>query len=822
MKTAAALGSRRGVSASPHLVQARHTMPHAIAHRFGFLLIGGLLLSLLLATRAAGQQPIEFNRHIRPILSDKCFGCHGPDDEHREADLRLDQRETATRAVDGNQAIVPHHPEQSLVVMRIESEDEYERMPPADSGKSLSKEQIALLRQWIAQGASYEQHWSYIPPRRPAVPQVAATHWPRNDVDCFILARLEREGLSPSPPADHVTLIRRLYQDLLGLPPTPDEAAQLPAGFSDTEYEQVVDRLLASKHFGERMAMYWLDLVRYADSVGYHGDQEHAITPYRDYVINAFNDNMPFDQFTIEQIAGDLLPDATVDQKIASGYNRVLQTSHEGGVQIKEYLAKYSADRVRNLSSVWMGGTMGCAECHNHKYDPYTQRDFYSLAAFFADVDDLQTFRGGNTIVTARLPEMDVLSPTDRERLDGLERQMQQLQQTVSEVADSEQSSELQQQIASIKQEMTRIRSRQRRTMITAAIEPRTMRILPRGDWLDDSGPVVTADVPQFLPPLGVDGRTATRLDLARWLVRPDNPQTARVLVNRLWYLMFGAGLAPSLDDHGSQTEPPSYPQLLDYLAVELVESGWDVKRLIRMLVVSRTYRQASLESESVRERDPQNRLFARQGRWRLPAESVRDTILRASGLLNEEVGGDSARPYQPDGYYRHLNFPERTYRADKDQSQYRRGVYVHWQRQFLHPMLLAFDAPTREECTAKRSTSNTPTAALTLLNDPSFVEAARVFAQKIMTQGGDDVSQRIRWAWKQALTGEPAPREVELLTGLYDRARAEYSQDVAAAGELIEVGNYPVAEQLDVVELAAWTTVSRAIFNLNQLITRN
>ncbi len=743
---------------------------------YGFLLIG--LAGIGPSAAAAVPERVEFNRDIRPILSDKCFACHGPDANHRKADLRLDTEAGARADLGGHAALVPGKPQESAVIARITSPKRGQRMPPAKSGKELSPREIELIRLWIEQGAVYQPHWSFIPPHRPTLPAVKDTAWPRGDIDRFILARLEANGLKPSPEADRVTLIRRLSFDLTGLPPTPAEVEAFLTDLRRDAYERLVDRLLASPRYGERMTTYWLDLVRYADTVGYHGDQEHHISPYRDYVIKAFNDNRPFDRFTTEQLAGDLLPDATTEQRIASGYNRLLQTTHEGGAQDKEYLAKYAADRVRNLSVVWMGATLGCAECHDHKFDPYTQKDFYSLEAFFADIQERGAYRGPDTSPTKRPPEITVPAPLDP--------------------------------------------ARKQLTMITAAVNPRTIRILKRGDWMDESGEVVAPAVPHFLSPLPVAGRRATRLDLARWLTAPEQPQTARVFVNRVWYLLFGAGLCRSLEDTGAQGEWPTHPDLLDHLAVAFRESGWDVKGLVRRVVLSRAYRQSSLETPLLRERDPENRLFARQGRFRLPAEMVRDNALAVSGLLVERLGGPSARPYQPDGYYGQLNFPRRTYKADTGSGQYRRGVYVHWQRQYLHPMLNAFDAPSREECTAQRPVSNTPLAALTLLNDPSFVEAARTLAARVIHEGGTDAGERVRRAWRLVLSRPPAEREVAALERLYRQNRAQYAADPAAADQLIHIGLAPPADGVAAAELAAWTAVARAILNLNETITRN
>ncbi len=738
-------------------------------------LLPSLAITLTAFFAEAGK--IQFNRDIRPILSDHCFACHGPDASHRKAGLRLDTREGAVADLDGYSAVAPGAPTQSKLIARIATDDEDDLMPPPETGKPLNDGEKKRLRDWIAQGAEYEAHWAYLPPKRPALPSVSDRAWPSGAIDRFILARLESANLPPSPPADAATLARRLHFDLTGLPPSPRLAKRLAK--SPETYSRVADELLASPRFGERLASYWLDLVRYADTVGYHGDQDHAITPYRDWVIKAFNDNLPFDRFTAAQIAGDLLPNATVNQKIASGYNRLLQTSHEGGVQKKEYLAKYSADRVRNLSNAWLGATMACAECHDHKYDPFTQRDFYSLAAFFADVNDDQTFKGTNTLPTKREPEMKVVSPL-----------------AVSS-------------------------AKQTRTMVTGRIQPRPIRILPRGNWMDDSGEIVAPAVPHFLPALSAKGR-ADRLHLARWLSSPGNPLTARVFVNRLWYLFFGSGLSRTLDDTGSQGEWPTHPALLDWLAVEFVESGWDIKRLVRLIVTSSAYRQSSLVTPQQLELDPDNRLIARQGRFRFPAETIRDNALALGGLLNDRMGGQVAKPYQPAGYYAPLNFPKRAYEADMNANQYRRAVYVHWQRQFLHPMFRAFDAPTREECTAQRPVSNTPLAALTLMNDPTFIEAARGFALRILNEAGSTDRQRLGWAWQTALGREPSQEEFTVAKAFLGDIRQRYESDPDAANELLAVGMLRLPPGLAKPEAAAWTVLGQALLNLSETITRN
>ena len=740
-------------------------------------LLPSLAINFTAFVADAGE--IQFNRDILPILADKCFACHGPDDSHRKADLRLDTREGSLADLGGYAAVAPSAPGKSELLIRITTDDEDDLMPPPDTGKQLNADEKKLLRDWIAQGGVYEAHWAYIPPTRPVVPSVSDRAWPSGAIDWFIMARLESENLLPSPQADPATLARRLHFDLTGLPPSPGLAERLANDQSPEAYTRVVDELLASPRFGERLASYWLDLVRYADTVGYHGDQDHAITPYRDWVIKAFNDNLPFDQFTAEQLAGDLLPNATVNQKIASGYNRLLQTSHEGGVQMKEYLAKYSADRVRNLSNAWLGATMGCSECHDHKYDPFTQRDFYSLAAFFADVNDDKTFSGTNTLPTKREPEMQVVSPLAVSRA-GLTR-----------------------------------------TMVTGRVKPRTIRVLPRGNWMDDSGEIVAPAVPNFLPALKAKGR-ANRLHLAQWLVSADNPLTARVFVNRLWYLFFGSGLSRSLDDTGSRGEWPTHPALLDWLAVEFTGSSWNIKHIVRLIVTSSAYRQSSLVTPQLREHDPENRLFARQGRFRLQAETIRDNALAVGGLLNDQMGGQAAKPYQPAGYYAPLNFPQRTYKADVNSNQYRRGVYVHWQRQFLHPMFRAFDAPTREECTAQRPVSNTPLAALTLMNDPTFIEAAKGFALRILNEAGSTDRQRLAWAWHTSLGREPSNDELTVARVFLGEMRKRYQTDTNAAAELLTVGMMQMPSGVAKPEAAAWTVLGQALLNLSETITRN
>ena len=771
------------------------------------------------ATHVNAEDTPRFNRDIRPILSEKCYSCHGPDSGTRQADLRLDLEAGAHES-----AIVPGDANASDLIARVSSSDPETQMPPPDSKRPpLTAAQIELLRKWINAGAKYEPHWAYLPPTRPTVPEVKRLTWPRNDIDRFLLAAQEQHGLSPGPEADRITLVRRVYFDLTGLPPTPAQVDEFANDPRPDAYEQLVDRLLASPAFGERMATWWFDLVRYADTVGYHGDQDHRITPYRDYVIKSFNDNLPFSQFTIEQLAGDLLPNPTMWQLIATGYNRVLQTTHEGGAQDAEYRAIYLADRVRNFSETWLAGSMGCAQCHDHKFDPYTQDDFYSLQAFFADVDEYGSFQpvGGNELPTQRPPEMLAWTLPTYEKCKPLDEKIAKLEASLSGLFKGKWEVR-QKELVELKQQRAGLEAEFVPTMITKAVPPREIRILPRGNWMDRSGPVVQPHTPHFLKQLDTAGRRANRLDLANWVVSRDNPLTARVVVNRLWKLYYGAGLSKLLIDIGSRGEAPPNQDLLDFLAIDFMDHNWDLKYMIRQMVTTSAYRQSSLPRPEADTIDPENRLLAHQSRFRLEAEQIRDNALLVSGLLVNKLGGEIVRPYQPAKYYAALNFPERDYTPSSGDDQFRRAVYTHWQRQYLLPFLLAFDAPTREECTAQRPVSCTPTAALVLLNDPSFVEAARALAARVLTSAPADETARIHWAWRQVLGRDAQPAEAAVLSQLLANHRSQYASDPKAAEAILTVGISPQPKEIDKAELAAWTSIARVLLNLNETITRN
>ena len=1038
---------------------------------------------------------ISFNRDIRPIMSDTCFRCHGPDKSSRMANLRLDIRDEALQPMkDGTVPIVPGDPDKSGIVQRVFATSAAKRMPPQFAHKDLTEKQKQTIRQWVAEGAVYEGHWAYSQLNRPAVPQVPGA---TNPIDAFIQDRLAKEGLKPSPEADRRTLIRRVTLDLTGLPPTPEEVRAFEHDRSANAYEKQVDRLLASPRYAEQQAMHWLDAVRYADSCGFHGDNIFPAWPYRDYVLRAFRDNMPFDRFTREQLAGDLMPDATLDQKVASAYNRLNRTSAEGGIQPKEYLAKYGADRVRTVSVVWLGSTMGCSECHDHKFDPFKSKDFYSMKAFFADLEEtgLVPDRGekawgtklelptpeqtdqreqldariaglktklaalpaptsdqekdlaarwksgalawhferpeeahslhgavlniyndkpvdsliyvqdtgaaslhpnrtpGNGLVVASGPNPDnetyvvTLRPgagswtelgidvvedeslpgnrisrgADRFLLTGVEAVLQEPGQqprkldfftalgdkttdngmpataaidndpetgwgvglgessdpflalrfaekvattpesrmvvtlrhdstayrravigrfrlalssgeyswpadgtSAKRVKDkdtpetapsssglspdvrtglgepqekrkpvqknaireyfewsSPETAPLRAELDRLEGQRSILNSQIARVVTAVAVTPQETRILPRGNWMDESGQIVEPAIPEFLWKLDTGGRRANRLDLANWIVSDRNPLTARVMANRFWREFFGTGISKSVDDLGSQGEWPTHPELLEWLASEF-KHDWDVKHLIRTIVLSQTYRQSSLPTPELLTRDPENRLFARQSRFRVDAENVRDTALEVSGLLQNRFGGPSVKPYQPDGYMATLNFPKREYSASRGPDLYRRGVYTLWQRTFLHPSMLNFDAPSREECTVNRVTSNTPLQALDLLNDPIYVEAARVFAGNALLNGGANFGRQLNWIFNAALDRAPSKQERAILAGLYRDNLKRFTASPEDAKKFVSVGDSPVPDRVKVPQLAAITTVTRAVLNLHETITRN
>jgi cytochrome c553 len=819
----------------------------------------------LVPLACAGAAEVSFDRDVRPILAEHCFACHGPDAAAREADLRLDTRDGAIADMAGTRAVVPGNVGASELVTRIRSTDDDVIMPPPSMNKPLTDAQKATLERWIACGAEYEGHWAYRPLVRPAMPAGASAE--TNPIDAFVDATLAARGITPAAEADRITLIRRLFFDLTGLPPEPAEIDAFVADTRPDAYERLVDDLLASPHHAERMAAWWLDLVRYADSVGYHGDQEITMWPYRDQIIKAFAANMPFDQFTRDQLAGDLLPDATREQRITAAYNRLNMMSAEGGGQDKEYHARYAADRVRATSGAWLGSTVGCAECHDHKYDPFTTRDFYSLAAFFADVAEKGIYHGANghgtwgEMMRLPTPEQEAKQreleaklaampmPAEAPRDDASAHSNDDVpngddEKTTDNKSEDKKASEsgkpdkkkvrrkdasaqpldpVATARANIQAELDAVIKAQVTMPMTVSTTPRVVRVLPRGNWMDDSGEVVLPATPGFLPAAGggEEGRR-TRRDLADWMTSPENPLVPRVLANRLWAIAFGEGLSRRLDDHGAQGEPPSHPRLLDWLACELRDEGWDLRRVLRTLVTSRAYRRSSIPDAAHLKADPENRLLVRQNRHRVDAENVRDVALAAAGLLERSIGGPSIKPYQPEGYWDYLNFPQRTYKPDTGSALYRRGVYVHWQRQYLHPALMVFDAPSREECTARRPRSNTPLQALVLLNDPQFVEAARALAAKTLAEAGPDPLARASFMLRRAIGRAGGDAEIAVIADLAERQRDVFRGDPAAATDLLGVGAAANPSGIDPVELAAWLTAARVVLNLGEAYTRN
>jgi hypothetical protein len=776
--------------------------------------------------RLLGDSPtgrsIDFSRDIRPILSDNCFRCHGPDDKQRKAKLRLDVR---AEALGHGSVIVPGNPAKSEIIERVSSEDPQVRMPPAKAGKRLQARQIELLRQWIEGGAKWSEHWAFVKPERPALPAVQDAGWARNAVDTFVLARLERAGLRPSPEAAKTTLIRRATLDLTGLPPTPAEVDAFLADTSSTAFERVVDRLLASPRFGERMAQDWLDAARFADTHGYHIDSGRDMTRWREWVIRAFNHNLPFDRFSVEQLAGDLLPGATVEQRIASGFNRNHMINFEGGAIPEEYHAAYIVDRVNTTATVWLGLTVACAQCHDHKYDPVTQKEYYQLFAFFNNVPEngLDGSRG-NAAPAIKAPSIE-----QQEQLDRLTAAIAEVQQQLKKQMpkpDMGQVKTLNDRLAKLQKDRADLEQHVPTTMVMQEMpSPRDTFLLVRGQY-DKKGAKVRAGVPAFLPAIPKDA-PANRLGLARWLIDPANPLTARVSVNRYWQMYFGTGLVKTAEDFGSQGEWPSHPELLDWLATEFQTTGWDVKRLQRLIVTSAAYRQSSAATPALLAQDPENRLLARMSRLRLSAEAIRDQALAVSGLLNGVIGGPSVSPYQPAGLWEELtarldgkNWTAQSYVQSKGQDLYRRGMYTFWKRTAPPASLATFDAPDRETCTVRRPRTNTPLQALVLLNDPTYVEAARKLAERMMTEAGSP-ADRITLAWRLTSARRPSSAELAVLLKVFDQQLAVYQKDKPAALKLLSVGESPHNPRLDPAELAAWSMVASMILNLDEVVTR-
>lgn len=763
---------------------------------------GGWLLSAT-ATHAA-EPPVDFARQIRPILANNCFRCHGPDKGAVQAGLRLDTREGATAETEsGSHAIVPGKPEASELIARVSHTDGSIRMPPPESGKTLTAAEVELLQRWIQEEAPYRGHWAFIPPQRPPLPPaVSQPSWVRNPIDAFVLARLDREGLQPAPEADRYTLIRRLSLDLTGLPPTLAEVDQFVADQSPEAYEKQVDRLLASLAYGERWARVWLDLARYADSAGYAQDPPRTIWRYRDWVIRAINSNLPFDQFTIQQIAGDLLPNPTEDQLIATAFHRNTMTNSEGGTDDEEFRNVAVVDRVNTTLAVWMGLTMGCAQCHDHKYDPISQEEYFRLFAILNNTEDAD--RGDEA------PNLVTFTPEEEQRKKQLQTEIAELETTPAEPAKLK---ELKQQLAGLTGTPT---------PIMRELPPgkrRTTHIQLRGNFLNKAQEVAPG-VPAAFHPLP-DGAAPNRLALAQWLVDERNPLTARVTVNRYWEQLFGIGLVETSEDFGLQGEPPSHPDLLDFLATELLRLKWDIQQWIKLVVTSATYRQSSRVAADLAQRDPHNRLLARGPRFRLSAELVRDQTLEASGLLSRKLYGPPVRPPQPNLGLNSAFGGSTDWTTSAGEDKYRRGLYTTLRRTSPYPSLITFDAPSGEFCTLRRIRTNTPLQALVTLNDPVYVEAAQALARRLVREGGATVRERTAYGVRLCLGRMPDEREWQRLLALYEQALTKFQQSPQDAVPMATIPLGPVPDGMDAAELAAWTVVGNVLLNLDEFLAK-
>ncbi|MCA9171012.1 MAG: DUF1553 domain-containing protein, partial [Planctomycetales bacterium] len=722
-----------------------------------------ILFSGTLLCGAEEPDRIEFSRQVLPILSGKCFTCHGPDAKHRKGDLRLDLEDAAKES-----AVVAGDADASELIARITSDDEDLHMPPAATGKVVSPEEIEILRNWINAGAPWSQHWAFIPPAPVPVPQVDS-NWPQNEIDHFVLARLQAESLQPSSPAQRAAWLRRVSLDLIGLPPTPAEVTAFEDDQSAGAYEAAVDRLLESPHYGERLAIEWLDLARFADTNGYQNDFNRSMWPWRDWVINAFNQNLPGDQFIVEQLAGDLLPNPTQSQLIATGFNRNNRTVTEGGSIDEEWRVENVVDRVETTATTFLALTMGCSRCHDHKYDPIDRHDFYQFFAFFNNVDEqgVYTETRGNVAPLISLP-----TPEQTTQLADLDRKISELQTNI-DAAEGDTKEQLGQQLKTLQEERASITKNVQTTMVMRdRAEYRPTYLLQRGQYdLPDTSEPLWPEVPKLLGQLP-DGVKHDRLALANWLVAPNHPLTARVMVNRIWQRMFGVGLVATPDNFGVQGDPPSHPELLDWLALRLIESGWDLKQMHKLICLSATYQQTSDAAADLIARDPKNRLLARGPRHRLPAELIRDYALAVSGLLVDRIGGPSVKPYQPAGLWDELAGGANggPYEVAQDDNLYRRSLYTFRKRTVSHPTLGTFDAPSWEICQAKRSQTNTPLQALALLNDLTYVETARHLGMRMLAEGGDTLTSRLKYGFTLATLRQPTATEVTKLIAGYNK----------------------------------------------------
>ena len=831
-----------------------------------------MIVALPSQTSRAANGDISFSRDILPLLSDTCFACHGPDEKARKSGLRLDTKVGAHgKGKSGEIAVVPGNSDRSELVRRIFSKDEDEVMPPAKANRQLTSQQKDLLKRWVEQGAVWGKHWAYEAPKLPAIPRVVGgtKSKVRNPIDNFVFARLEAEKLKPSSEAPKETLIRRVTLDLTGLPPSLEEVDTFLKDRSSDAYEKVVDRLLRSPRYGERMAWDWLDAARYADSNGYQGDPERTMWPWRDWVVNAFNQNMPYDEFTIEQVAGDLLPNATRDQKLASGFNRNNMHNGEGGRIAEETRVENVFDRVETTATIWLGATFTCCRCHDHKYDPFTMRDYFGLYDIYNQMSETGQGRGGQAP-----PVIDMSTPEEEKRVkEARDRHAKVSEEVVAfelkkfprpagkpltESAASKLPGNLPATLAKVepknrrvdaileaigyfetdgkdpeytkvlKKLLAAVRARDSaqnnitKVMIMDQIaKPRDTFMLVKGAYDKASTNRVVGAMPASLSSTdesSSEARRQNRLDLARWLVARENPLTARVTVNRYWQMFFGTGLVKSVEDFGVQGEKPSHPELLDWLAVKFMDDGWNMKAMVKLMVMSGTYRQSSKVTPELVERDPENRLLARGPRYRMPSWMLRDVALGAGGLLADQRGGPSVKPYQPEGIWEEATFGKKAYVQDHGDALYRRSLYVFWRR-IVGPTMF-FDSAARQVCEVKLKRTNTPLHALSTLNDTTYVEAARAMAQRVMLVSGRD-DQRIETAFRLVTSRNPSGTEMKVLRSRLAALRAQYASVKESALHLLAVGESKRDERLDPVDHAAFTGLCTLMLNLDEAISK-
>jgi len=769
--------------------------------------IAALLVLAIAPKFGFSEDRIDFNRQIRPLLSSRCIACHGPDEDERAADLRLDILQGAHADRGGYAAVVAGKPATSELYRRLVSEDDEEVMPPSGKGERLSKEEISLIEKWIAQGGNYEKHWSYVTPSKSTPPAVNDTTWSINELDRFILARLEKEGLTPAPQANRRTLARRVALDLTGLPPTIPEVDSFVNDVQPEAYERFVDSMLNKPAFGEHWARRWLDQARYADSSGYPSDQPRVIWRYRDWVIQALNRNLPFDKFTIEQLAGDLLPEPTEEQLIATAFHRNTMTQNEGGTSDEEFRVAAVVDRTNTSLEVWMGTTMACAQCHTHKFDPITQQEYFQVFAIFNQSEDSDR--------KDESPLLEIVSPAETQLRTEIDEQLKDLTSVMPLTED------MSKRVDDLKKKREQIKP------VTVPVmrelsekERRITKIQRRGNWLDLGNEVQPAVPAAFLTSES-SGRL-DRLGFAKWIASSENPLTARVAVNRFWESIFGVGIVQTSEDFGSQGDLPFHPELLDWIAADFMEHGWDVKRLLKQFVSTQAYRQESRSTAELNERDPDNRLLARSPRFRPTGEQLRDQALFVSGLLSEGVGGVPVRPLAPNMGLSVAFGHSNDWKTSEGASRHRRSVYTEVQRNSPYASFATFDAPNRETCTIRRNRTNTPLQAFVTLNDPVFIEANQAMARRLASDLSEASTEgKISYAFQLCVSREPSKDELKVLSDLFDETYSGLTNDPEAATKLATEPLGPTPAGANVTELAAWTVITNVIMNLDEFLMR-